>query len=131
MVWTSSPDIRQAWRVLKWYIFQGLSFFEILGKGCSLGWGLYLLGGPGTFWSVSCKQLIFYFLFHKDLMKILFTIHYYPFLLVLLSYMPKHSHSHTGLILLIAWNLSCYLYFAFCFFVWFIKLKCVPKPSHY
>ena len=33
----------------------------------------------------------------------------------------------TGLILFIAWNLPCYLHFAF----WLIKLTCFPDPSHY
>ena len=31
---TPSPlphDIKGVWRILKWYIFRGLSFFEILG----------------------------------------------------------------------------------------------------
>ena len=40
-------------------------------------------------------------------------------------------HSHTGLTLLIAWNLPRYLHFAFCLFVRLIKLKCAPHPSHY
>ena len=35
-----------------------------------------------------------------------------------------HSHSYAGVILLIAWNLPFYLYFAFCLFIWLIKFKC-------
>ena len=38
------------------------------------------------------------------------------------DYLPEHSWSHTTLILLIAWNLPCYFHFAFCLFVWLIKL---------
>ena len=30
------PDIRVDWRTLKWYVFQGVSFFEILGRGYPL-----------------------------------------------------------------------------------------------
>ena len=56
------------------YIFQELSFFEILG-GQSFSGGLYLLGGPGTFWNISCNIYhTFYFLvfiFHEDV-KILY-----------------------------------------------------------
>ena len=33
--------------------FPGTNFFEILRGGYLLGGGLYLLGGPGTFWSIS------------------------------------------------------------------------------
>ena len=33
----------------------------------------------------------------------------FPFLLFALDYLSKHSHSHIGLILLIAWNLPHYL----------------------
>ena len=50
-----------------------------------------------------------------------------PFLLFTLDYLPEHFHNHTSLILLIAWNLSCYLHFAFRLFVWLIKLKCNPN----
>ena len=51
-----------------------------------------------------------------------------PFLLCTLDYLYKHSHSHTGLILLIK-NLIKIVpvtsIFAFCLFVWLIQLKCV------
>ena len=52
------------------------------------------------------------------------------FFLFTLDCMSEHSHSHAGLVLHIAWNLPCYLHFAFCLFVWLIKLKCVSHPSH-
>ena len=42
-----------------------------------------------------------------------------------------HSHSNTSLILLIGWSLPCYFQFAYCLFVWLIKLKCTPHPSHH
>ena len=45
------------------------------------------------------------------------------------NHLSEHSHSHTGLILLIVWNLHCYLHFAFCLFVWLIKLKCLSSIS--
>ena len=54
-----------------------------------------------------------------------------PFLLFTLDYLSEHSHSHTSLILHIARNLPCYLHFAFCLFVWLIKLKCTPCSSHH
>ena len=41
----------------------------------------------------------------------------FPFLLFALDYLSEHSHSHTGLNLLIARNLPCYLHFSFCLFV--------------
>ena len=47
-------------------------------------------------------------------------------LLFTLDYLYENSHSHTGLILLIAWNLPFYKHFAFCLFVWLMQLKCVP-----
>ena len=43
------------------------------------------------------------------------------FFLFTLDYLSEHSHSHTGLILLIAQNLPHYLHFIFCLFVWLIK----------
>ena len=46
------------------------------------------------------------------------------FLLLTQDYLSEHCYSHISLILLIAWNLPCYLYFYFCLFVWLIKLKC-------
>ena len=42
-------------------------------------------------------------------------------------YLSKHSHRHSGFILLIARYLSYYLHFAFCSFVWLIKLKMCPS----
>ena len=53
------------------------------------------------------------------------------FLLFTLNYLSEHPHIDTGLILLVAQNLPCYLHFASCLFVWLIKLKCVPHPSHH
>ena len=38
------------------------------------------------------------------------------FLLFIHNYLSENSYCHTNLILLIAWNLSCYLHFDFCFF---------------
>ena len=52
-----------------------------------------------------------------------------PFLFFTLIYSSEYSYNHTGIILLIAWNLLCYLHFAFCLFVWLIKLKYVPHLS--
>ena len=63
-----------SWGISKWYIFWGLCFFEILGETIILG-GLYPLGGLGTFWPISYKQISFYFIvfiIHKDLIKILY-----------------------------------------------------------
>ena len=54
-----------------------------------------------------------------------------PFLLFTQDYFPEHSHSNTNLILLIASTIPCSLHFAFSLFVWLIKLKCTPHPSHY
>ena len=64
------------WRIYKWYIFQELSFFEILGGSCSLGeeaasprvtWYFF------TFWPISYnRELAFHFQvfnFYKDLWK--------------------------------------------------------------
>ena len=48
-----------------------------------------------------------------------------------LNYLPEHSHSHTRLILLIAWNPHCYLHFAFCLFAWSIKLKFIAHQSRH
>ena len=42
-----------------------------------------------------------------------------------------HSYSHTNLILLIVLNLPCYLHFALYLFLWLMKLKCIPHPSHH
>ena len=53
------------------------------------------------------------------------------FLLFELDYLSEHSHSHTGWILLIPQNLSCYLHFAFCLFVCLIQLKTIPHSSHH
>ena len=55
----------------------------------------------------------------------------YPFLLFTENYLFEHFHSHTSLILFIAWNLPCYLHFASCLFVWLIKFRCTPHPSHH
>ena len=61
------------WRILKWYIFWGLSAFEILGA-------LYLVGETWYFLAPKLwqKRLTLYFLvfiFHEDLMK---KILYFP-----------------------------------------------------
>ena len=53
------------------------------------------------------------------------------FLLFELDYLSEHSHSHTGWILLIPQNLSCYLHFAFCLFVCLIQLKTIRHSSHH
>ena len=58
-------DTTGGWRILRWHIFSGLSFFEILGgEGYPLG-GLYLLEGTWYFLAhkVLNKQLTFYFLY--------------------------------------------------------------------
>ena len=54
-----------------------------------------------------------------------------PFLLFTLDYLPEHSQSHAGLILLVARYLPCYLHFAFCFFVSLNKIKCVRHLFHH
>ena len=48
-----------------------------------------------------------------------------------LDYLSEHSHSHTSLIWLIAWNLPCYLHFTLCLFVWLIKRKFTHQPSRH
>ena len=44
------------------------------------------------------------------------------FFLFTQDYLSEHSHCYSSLILLIAWIFR-YLHFAFCLFVWLIKLK--------
>ena len=43
--------------------------------------------------------------------------------------LSEHSHIYKCLILLIARNLPCYLYFAFCLIVWLFSLKYVWPPE--
>ena len=71
-------------RILKCYVFQGLSFFEILGE--EGGW-LYLLGEGGTWYFLAhkLKQKNISSIFHKDLMKIL--------------HLPKNSYNILSVIL--------------------------------
>ena len=53
------------------------------------------------------------------------------FFLFTQDFLSGHSYSHTSLILLIALNLPCYLHFALYLFIWLMKPKCIPHPSHY
>ena len=76
-------------RILKCYVFQGLSFFEILGE--EGGW-LYLLGGGGTWYFLTHKlKQKNISIFHKDLMKIL--------------HLPKNSYNILSVILIFLWFL--------------------------
>ena len=47
------PRFQGGWRILKWYIFQGLSCYEILGENYPLGGPCISQGGPGTFWPIN------------------------------------------------------------------------------
>ena len=53
------------------------------------------------------------------------------FLLFTQNYLSEHYYSQTSLILLIAWNLSCYFRFAFSLFAWFIRLECALYLFHH
>ena len=69
-------------RILKCYVFQGLSFFEILGEE---GRWLYLPGGTWYFLARKLKQKNISSIFHKNLMKIL--------------HFPKNSYNVLSVIL--------------------------------